>query len=37
LMPDPTLGYAGFSFIGKNSSGNRWFLRHFFKVAGTPP
>ena len=37
LMPDPTLGYAGFSFLGKNASGNRWFLRHFFKVAGTPP
>ncbi|OYU32179.1 MAG: hypothetical protein CFE39_04300 [Comamonadaceae bacterium PBBC2] len=31
FLPDPTLGNAGFSFLGKNASGSRMFLRHFIK------
>lgn len=31
FMPDSTLGSAGFSFLGKNASGSRMFLRHFIK------
>lgn len=31
FFPDPTLGNAGFSFLGKNASGSRMFLRHFIK------
>jgi hypothetical protein len=31
LVPDPTLGAAGYTFIGKNTAGNRYFLRHFIK------
>jgi len=31
LIPDPTLGNAGYSFIGKNTVGDRMFLRHFIK------
>jgi hypothetical protein len=29
ILPDPTLGNAGYSFIGINPSGSRFFLRHF--------
>jgi hypothetical protein len=31
FVPDPTLGAAGYTFIGKNTAGNRYFLRHFIK------
>jgi hypothetical protein len=31
LVPDPTLGNAGYTFIGKNTAGDRMFLRHFIK------
>lgn len=31
FLPDPTLGNAGFSFLGRNASGSRMFLRHFIK------
>jgi hypothetical protein len=32
LVPDPTLGIAGYSFIGRNESRSRYFLRHFIKL-----
>jgi len=32
ILPDPTLGNAGYSFIGINASGSRFFLRHFIKT-----
>jgi hypothetical protein len=31
ILPDPTLGKEGYSFIGINPSGSRFFLRHFIK------
>jgi hypothetical protein len=31
ILPDPTLGKGGYSFIGINPSGSRFFLRHFIK------
>ncbi len=31
FIPDPTLGKGGFSFVGKNASDTRMFLRHFIK------